>query len=75
MVPIIRSRQLCTVAPIDRRTLKKRDVVLCEVRGKQYLHLITGIKPDQVQISNNRGHVNGWTPLAQVYGILTEVAP
>lgn len=74
MVPLVNSGDLCTVKPISE-PLRKRDIVLCKVRGAQYLHLVTAVRADQVQISNNRGHVNGWTPLSNVYGILTEVAP
>lgn len=74
MVPLIQSGQLCTVEPINSRSLSKGDIVLCKVRGAQYLHLVSGIKTGQVQISNNRGHVNGWTPLSNVFGILTDIA-
>ncbi len=75
MIPLIKSGELCTVEPLRDRELSKGDIVLCKVRGAQYLHLVSGAKPGQVQISNNRGHVNGWTPRAQVYGILTDVSP
>lgn len=75
MIPLIASGELCAVEPIRDRTLSKGDIVLCKVRGAQYLHLISGLKPDQVQISNNRGYVNGWTPRTNVYGILTDVSP
>jgi hypothetical protein len=73
MVPLIKSGQLCTVEPLSGRSLSKGDIVLCKVRANQYLDLVSGLKPDQVQISNNRGFVNGWTPLKNVYGILTKV--
>lgn len=75
MVPLINSGALCTVEPTRERELKKGDIVLCKVRGVQYLHLVSGLKPGQVQISNNRGHVNGWTARTNVFGVLTDVAP
>lgn len=75
MVPLIKSGELCTVAPAQGVALKKRDVVLCKVGGAQYLHLVTALRGDEVQISNNRGRVNGWTPRSKVYGILTDVSP
>lgn len=75
MVPRISSGDLCTVTPLGDRELKKGDIVLCKVRGAQYLHLISSTKAGQVQISNNRGHVNGWTARTNVYGILADVSP
>ncbi len=48
------------------------DIVLCKVKGKQYLHLVTALKSDGgkrlYQISNNKGHVNGWIRLEAIYG-------
>lgn len=69
----ISSGQLCEVKPLDRDP-QKGDVVLCKVRGTQYLHLVSAVRGDQYQISNNHGHVNGWTPRKNVYGILTKVS-
>lgn len=70
MTPLVKSGQLCTVAPITA-TLEKGDILLCRVNGNQYLHLCTAVQGDRVQISNNHGHVNGWT--AAVYGKLVKV--
>lgn len=70
----ISSGQLCTVAPLDRNP-QPGDIVLCRVRGNQYLHLISGVRGDQYQISNNHGFVNGWTSRKQIYGILIKVEP
>jgi len=33
-----------------------------------YLHLITALEKDSVQIGNNHGRINGWTPQSNVYG-------
>jgi phage repressor protein C with HTH and peptisase S24 domain len=49
------------------------DAVLAKVRGRYMLHLVTAIRGDEFQISNNKGHVNGWT--RQVFGIVAEVLP
>ncbi|GLW35020.1 hypothetical protein [Actinoplanes regularis] len=75
MVPLIRSRQLVTVAPVDPARLEVGDIVLARVAGTTYLHLVSAINPDagRVQISNNRGRVNGWTSYARVFGICTAV--
>lgn len=75
MVPLIRSRQLVTVAPVDPAAVEVGDIVLAKVAGTVYLHLVTALDPaaGRVQISNNRGRVNGWTSHARVYGICTAV--
>lgn len=75
MVPLIRSRELVTVAPVDPATVVPGDIVLARVAGAVYLHLVSAIDParGRVQISNNRGRVNGWTGYAKVYGICTAI--
>src|SRR5687768_5031820 len=73
MVPLIRSRQLVTVAPVDPAAVEVGDIVLARVAGTVYLHLVSAVDAtrNRVQISNNRGRVNGWTGHAKVYGICT----
>ena len=73
MVPRIRSGQLCTVEPVDADTLSRGDIVLCKVRGNQYLHLVKAIRDGRFQIGNNRGHINGWIGPDQIYGRLVSV--
>jgi hypothetical protein len=75
MVPLIRSRQVVTVAPVHPAKLEVGDIVLARVAGTIYLHLVSAVDAgsDRVQISNNRGRVNGWTSQARVYGICTAV--
>src|ERR1051325_11409342 len=75
MVPLIRSRQLVTVAPVDPSKLKVGDIVLARVAGTTYLHLVSAVDSanGRLQISNNRGRVNGWTSHGRVYGICTAV--
>lgn len=77
MTPRILSRQLVTVEPLPKEAeLEKGDVVLAKVNGKVYLHLVSAIGQDgRVQISNNHGHVNGWTTRDKVYGRLVRVDP
>ncbi len=68
----IESGQLVTVSPLIGITLKIGDAVLCKVSGNQYVHLITAIdSKGRFQISNNKGHINGWTKA--VYGVVTKV--
>lgn len=77
MRPKIESGQLVTVSPeID--DLKEGDIVFCKVRGSFYVHLLTAIKKEGentlFQISNNKGHVNGWIGKNSVYGKVISVA-
>ena len=75
MVPLIRSRQLVGVAPVDPALVEVGDIVLARVAGAVYLHLVSAVDhgAGRVQVSNNRGRVNGWTSHARVFGICTSV--
>ncbi|MGW7381005.1 S24/S26 family peptidase [Streptomyces sp. NPDC054794] len=75
MVPLIHSRQQVVVAPVDPSKLKVGDIVLARVAGTVYLHLVSSVDParKRVQISNNRGHINGWTSRDRVFGICVSV--
>lgn len=73
MTPKIKSRQPVTLARPDHSKLEAGDIVFCKVSGNYYTHLVTGVKPNQVQISNNHGHVNGWTTFDKVFGIVTHI--
>src|SRR5262247_4315314 len=70
----IESRQLCTVAPVDPATLAVGDIVLCRVRGADYLHLVKAIQGGRFQIGNNRGRINGWVGPHSIYGRLLSVS-
>jgi len=62
-----------TVEPISDQELKKGDIVLCKVKGHEYLHLIKAIKGKQYQIGNNRGRINGWISIKAIFGICTKI--
>ena len=68
MVGRIESGQLCTVKPVDPATLKVGDIVLCKVKGHEYLHLVKAIEGRRFQIGNNRGRINGWITAKAVFG-------
>lgn len=68
MTPKISSGDEITISP-DISDVRKGDAVFCKVRGSFYVHLVTAIRGDEYQISNNHGHVNGWT--RQVFGKVT----
>lgn len=73
MVGKISSGQLCTVEPLGERTLAVDDIVLCRVKGNQYLHLVKAIQGERYQIGNNRGGINGWITRRQIFGYLIAV--
>jgi hypothetical protein len=64
----IESGQLCTVAPVDPARLVVGDIVLCRVRGNDYLHIVKAIQGARYQIGNNRGLINGWVGAACIFG-------
>lgn len=72
----IESGQLCTVKPVsDSSTLKVGDIVLCKVKGNEYLHLIKAIQGKRFQIGNNRGGINGWISANAIFGRCVKVEP
>ena len=68
MSPRIESGQLCTVEPINPSDLCPGDIVLCKVRGTEYLHFVKAIQDGRFQIGNNRGKINGWITANQIFG-------
>jgi hypothetical protein len=71
----IESGQLCTVVPIAGAALAVGDIVLCRVRGCEYLHLIKAIQGSRFQIGNNRGRINGWIGAGAIFGRCIRVEP
>ena len=64
--------QLVTVTPISD-PLKIDDIVLCRVNGRDYLHLVKAISDGRALIGNNKGGVNGWTSLKNVFGRVVRI--
>ncbi|MDI1435379.1 S24 family peptidase [Polyangium sorediatum] len=75
MAPRIESGQLCTVEPVDPRDLHPGDIVLCKVRGTEYLHFVKSVQDGRFQIGNDRGHINGWIGHNAIFGRLVKVEP
>ena len=52
--PRIRSGAICELEPVtEGDVLRRGDIVLVKVKGTVYLHLITALERDRVQIGNN----------------------
>ncbi|MCE7007609.1 hypothetical protein LWC34_33015 [Kibdelosporangium philippinense] len=60
---------------MDPTKLAVGDIVLARVAGTVYLHLVSALDPvrKRVQISNNRGRVNGWTSHDRIFGICVAI--
>lgn len=73
MKPRIKSGDLVVIEPVsDEAIIKTSDVVLCKVKGRYYLHLVSAVRDGQFQISNNHGFVNGWISRTAIFGRLVQ---
>jgi hypothetical protein len=64
----IESGQLCTVEAVEPASVRVGDIVLCKVKGREYLHLVKAIEGPRFQIGNNRGRINGWISPSAIFG-------
>ena len=62
----IESGQLRTVVPIEPAMFGVGDIVLCEVAGNDYLHIIKAIRDRRYQIGNNRRLSPGSSELQRI---------
>lgn len=69
----VNSGQQVTVVPLGAELPAKDDIVLCKVNGNEYLHLVKAVSAGRYQIGNNRGGINGWVGVGQIYGRCTKV--
>lgn len=75
MKPKVNSGDKVTVEPCEASKLGVGDIVLCRVKGKDYLHLVKAIDGKRFQIGNNRGGINGWVGSGAIFGKATKVEP
>ena len=69
MTPKLLSGEAVIMEPVKEKTvLNKNDIVLVKVNGRYYCHLISAIRGNSYQISNNHKHVNGWVSKDKIYG-------
>jgi hypothetical protein len=78
MVPKIHSRQECEYQPVTSADqVNKGDIVWCKVNGSHYTHLVSAKKQDgetySFQISNNKGRVNGWIGIENIFAKVVAV--
>lgn len=73
MEPLVKDNELVKVQRVtDETPIEYGSIVLCIVRGRQYLHLVKAINGDRYLIGNNRGGLNGWTNRKHIYGVLVK---
>lgn len=70
----INSGNLVTVVPVSG-DINKNDIVLCKVKGSQYLHIVKALDGNRYQIGNNKGRINGWITMNSIFGICTKIEP
>ena len=69
MTPKLKSGESVIMEPVKEETLlEKGDIVLVKVNGHYYCHLISAIKGNTYQISNNHKHINGWVSKKNIFG-------
>jgi hypothetical protein len=79
MVPKIYSRQECEYAPVTSPDqVSKGDIVWCKVKGNHYTHLVSAKRVEadgksSFQISNNKGRVNGWIGIENIFAPVVAV--
>lgn len=75
MAGIIDNGDTVYIEPVSKTTLPLLvgDIVLCKIKGKEYLHRIKAIKGKQYQIGNARGKINGWITMNAIYGVCTDI--
>jgi hypothetical protein len=69
----IESGQLCRVETVDPVQIQVDDIVLCKVKGYEYLHLLKAIQGPRFLIGNNRGGTNGWITGTAIFGRCTSI--
>ena len=69
---LVEDGQIVRVNPISSSDeVCKGDIVLCRVRGREYLHLVHAVGPRGYLIGSARGHLNGWAPRSHIFGRLS----
>ncbi len=68
---------LVTVEPCDPNTLTVGDIVLVEIQGRRYshvvLHLVKAIEQGTFLIGSHQGRIDGWVGPHSIYGKATKV--
>ena len=72
MSPLVKNNQEYILEPATLTEIKVGDIVFAKVKGNYYNHLVTALDKEKgAQISNNHGHINGWTK--QIFGKIKNI--
>ena len=78
MEPLIASGDRVTLSPYERKPWPN-DIVLVRVNNFVYVHKIVQVaysrplQPAMYLIGNNKGKLNGWVPIQNIYGVVTDI--
>lgn len=73
MRPLIAPGDAIHIKKVDMSKLRVGDAVFCKVNGNLQVHKVSSIDKERWQISNNKGHVNGWVGANSIYGLAVQV--
>lgn len=75
MRPIIAPKEAIHLIKVDQNLIRVGDAVFCRINGNLQVHKVSSIRGDyeEFQISNNHGHVNGWTGAKNIYGLAVQI--
>lgn len=75
MRPIIAPKEAIHLIKVSNDLIRVGDAVFCRINGNLQVHKVTSIRGDyeEFQISNNHGHVNGWTGAKNIFGLAVQI--
>lgn len=73
MRPIMAPGDSLYIQKIDTSLLCPGDIVFCRIHGNLQVHLLSAIDNQRFQISNNKGHINGWISSSAIFGLCVQV--
>ena len=71
MSPAVKAVQRVWLRPVSEGESLAGQIVLARVGARYWLHRVSQERPAEVLIAADTGMVNGWTPRALVFGVLT----
>ena len=75
----IEDGELVTIEPREASELQSGDVVLAQIQGKNFahivLHQILEREGEQFLIGSKQGRVDGWIEAEKIFGVATKIEP
>lgn len=73
MRPIIAPKEAIHLKRVIPAQIREGDAVFCRINGNLQVHLVSAIDKERFQISNNKGHVNGWIRASSIFGLAVQI--